>query len=238
MLSFESDYTIGAHENILNRMQEMNLIQQKGYGGDVICESAKEKIRKACECPQAQIHFLTGGTQANATVIASVLERYEGVVAAHTGHVSTHEAGAIEYTGHKVLEIPGHDGKIKSSELKAYLETYWQDGNHEHMVFPGMVYISHPTEYGTLYSREELEEISGICREYDIAGAGEGKEQLIEVVEMQAAHIPGLVMVELQMKFDICHGLGPLVQDTHIIPRQENICKLFAKLLIDILQIL
>lgn len=168
MLSFESDYTVGAHENILNKMQEMNLIQQKGYGGDVICESAKEKIRKACECPQAQIHFLTGGTQANATVIAAVLERYEGVVAAHTGHVSTHEAGAIEYTGHKVLEIPGHDGKIKASELKDFLETYWQDGNHEHMVFPGMVYISHPTEYGTLYDREELEEISAVCREYEI----------------------------------------------------------------------
>lgn len=168
MLSFESDYTIGAHENILNRMQEMNLIQQKGYGSDAICESAKEKIKKACECPQAQIHFLTGGTQANATVIASVLERYEGVVAAETGHVAVHEAGAIEYTGHKVLELPGHDGKIKAAELREFLCNYWQDANHEHMVFPGMVYISHPTEYGTLYSGQELKEISEICREYEI----------------------------------------------------------------------
>lgn len=168
MLSFESDYTIGAHENILNRMQEMNLIQQKGYGSDAICESAKEKIKKACECPQAQIHFLTGGTQANATVIASVLERYEGVVAAETGHVAVHEAGAIEYTGHKVLELPGHDGKIKAAELREFLCNYWQDANHEHMVSPGMVYISHPTEYGTLYSRQELKEISEICREYEI----------------------------------------------------------------------
>lgn len=168
MLSFESDYTIGAHENILNRMQEMNLIQQKGYGSDAICESAKEKIRRACECPQAQIHFLTGGTQANATVIASVLDRYEGVVAAETGHVAVHEAGAIEYTGHKVLELPGHDGKIKAAELREFLCNYWQDANHEHMVFPGMVYISHPTEYGTLYSRQELKDISEICREYEI----------------------------------------------------------------------
>lgn len=149
-------------------MQEMNLIQQKGYGSDAICESAKEKIKKACECPQAQIHFLTGGTQANATVIASVLERYEGVVAAETGHVAVHEAGAIEYTGHKVLELPGHDGKIKAAELREFLCNYWQDANHEHMVFPGMVYISHPTEYGTLYSRQELKEISEICREYEI----------------------------------------------------------------------
>ena len=168
MLSFESDYTVGAHEKILSRMQEMNLVQQKGYGGDAICGSAKEKIRKACKCEQAQIQFLVGGTQANSIVIASCLERYEGVVAAQTGHVSVHEAGAVEYTGHKVLELPGHDGKLEAGELSDYLKTFWEDGNHEHMVFPGMVYISHPTEYGTLYSLKELQEISAVCREYGI----------------------------------------------------------------------
>lgn len=168
MLSFESDYTVGAHEKILSRMQEMNMVQQKGYGGDGICESAKDKIRKACGCEEAQIHFLVGGTQTNSIVIASMLERYEGVVAAQTGHVSVHEAGAIEYTGHKVLEIPGHDGKIDAGELSGWLKTFWEDGNREHMVFPGMVYISHPTEYGTLYSLKELQEISGICKEYGI----------------------------------------------------------------------
>ncbi len=168
MLSFESDYTVGAHEKILNRMQEMNLVQQKGYGADVICESAKKRIREACECEEAQIHFLVGGTQTNSIVIASCLERYEGVVAAQTGHVSVHEAGAIEYTGHKVLELPGHDGKVDAGELSGFLKTFWEDGNHEHMVFPGMVYISHPTEYGTLYSLEELKKISEVCRSYDI----------------------------------------------------------------------
>jgi len=168
MLSFESDYTVGAHEKILSRMQEMNLVQQKGYGGDAICGSAKEKIRKACNCEQAQIQFLVGGTQANSIVIASCLEQYEGVVAAQTGHVSVHEAGAVEYTGHKVLELPGHDGKLEAGELSDYLKTFWEDGNHEHMVFPGMVYISHPTEYGTLYSLKELQEISAVCREYGI----------------------------------------------------------------------
>lgn len=168
MLSFESDYTAGAHERILNRMQEMNLVQQKGYGGDGICESAKEKIRKACECEEAQIHFLVGGTQANSIVIGACLKRYEGVVAAQTGHVSVHEAGAIEYTGHKVLEIPGHDGKIDADELAGYFKTFWEDGSHEHMVFPGMVYISHPTEYGTLYSLKELQKISEVCKSYDI----------------------------------------------------------------------
>lgn len=168
MISFESDYTIGAHEKILNRMKEMNLEQQKGYGTDVICESAKEKIRKACECNDAQIQFLVGGTQTNSIVIATMLERYEGVVAAHTGHVSVHEAGAIEYTGHKVLEIPGHDGKMKAEELKECLEAFWKDGNYEHMVFPGMVYISHPTEYGTLYTLDELKNISEVCKKYEI----------------------------------------------------------------------
>lgn len=168
MLSFESDYTIGTHQKILDRMQEMNLKQQKGYGRDALCESAKEKIRTACQCPDAQIQFLVGGTQTNSIVIATMLARYEGVVAAKTGHVSVHEAGAIEYTGHKVIEIPQHNGKIDVTELKACLEAFWQDGNHEHMVFPGMVYISHPTEYGTLYSKKELQEISEVCHTYEI----------------------------------------------------------------------
>lgn len=142
--------------------------QQKGYGADKICESAKEKIREACECEEAQIYFLVGGTQTNSIMISTMLRRCEGVVAAQTGHVSLHEAGAIEYTGHKVLELPGHDGKIDAGELLELLKTFWEDGNHEHMVFPGMVYISHPTEYGTLYSLKELKKISEVCREYDI----------------------------------------------------------------------
>lgn len=168
MLSFESDYVEGAHERILQRLMETNLEQLSGYGQDCYCQKAKEKIRKACECPDAQIFFLVGGTQTNTVAIDAFLKSYEGVVAAETGHVSTHEAGAIEYHGHKVLELPEHQGKIRGNELKALLESFWQDENHEHMVFPGMVYISHPTEYGTLYSREELEELSHICRSYEI----------------------------------------------------------------------
>lgn len=168
MISFESDYTIGAQETILKRLQEINMEQQKGYGADRYCESAAEKIKKACACPQAQVSFLVGGTQTNAIVIASLLKRYEGVVSAATGHVNVHEAGAIEYTGHKVMEIPEHDGKIEAGELEAYLKTFWGDGNYEHMVFPGMVYLTHPTEYGTLYTRAELEKISEICRKYDL----------------------------------------------------------------------
>lgn len=168
MLSFESDYVEGAHERILQRLMETNFEQLSGYGQDFYCQRAKDKIREACECPDAKIFFLVGGTQTNTVAIDAFLKSYEGVVAAKTGHVSTHEAGAIEYHGHKVLELPEHQGKIRGNELKALLESFWQDENHEHMVFPGMVYISHPTEYGTLYSREELEELSHICRSYEI----------------------------------------------------------------------
>lgn len=168
MLSFECDYAEGAHEKILQRLIETNLEHLSGYGNDKYCESAKEKIRKACECPQAEISFLVGGTQTNAVVIDALLKPYEGVISAETGHINAHEAGAIEYTGHKVLALPGHEGKIDAEELERYLRNFHEDSNYEHMVFPGMVYISHPTEYGTLYSRRELEAISGICRKYKL----------------------------------------------------------------------
>lgn len=168
MLSFESDYVEGAHERILQRLAETNMEKLTGYGQDPYCERAKEKIRKACECPEAEIFFLVGGTQTNTVAIDSLLKSYEGVAAAKTGHVSAHEAGAIEYHGHKVLELPEHRGNICGDDLKSLLESFWQDENHEHMVFPGMVYISHPTEYGTLYSEAELKELSAICQSYDI----------------------------------------------------------------------
>ncbi len=168
MLSFESDYTEGAHEKILRRFLETNLEQLPGYGTDHYCDSAKAKIRAACQCPEADIFFLVGGTQTNAVVVDAMLQSYEGVVAVQTGHVNGHEAGAIEYTGHKVLPLPHHQGKMDAGELQGLLETFWQDENHEHMVFPGMVYISHPTEYGTLYSRQELEDLSAVCRRYQI----------------------------------------------------------------------
>lgn len=168
MLSFTCDYTQGAHPKILERLLETNMEQLPGYGEDHYCESAKQKIRAACECPDAEIYFLTGGTQTNATVIDCVLQKYEGVVAAKTGHINVHEAGAVEYTGHKVLTLPAHEGKIKADELENLLKMFWADGSYEHMVFPGMVYISHPTEYGTLYTKAELEAISSICRQYEI----------------------------------------------------------------------
>ena len=167
MLYFVNDYCEGAHPAILQKLLETNMEKLSGYGTDKYCDSAKEKIRKACGCPDADVFFLVGGTQTNATIIGSVLNRYEGVLAAQTGHVSCHEAGAIEYTGHKVLTLPAENGKIKAESITDYVETFYGDESHDHMVFPGMVYISHPTEYGTLYSKKELEELSIVCHEYD-----------------------------------------------------------------------
>lgn len=168
MLSFESDYTEGAHEKVLEKLFETNMEKLSGYGFDKYCESAKEKIKKACQCFNAEISFLVGGTQTNTVIIDAMLNKFEGVIAAKTGHISVHEAGAIENTGHKVIEINHNNGKIVADELESYLHSFWQDDNHEHMVFPGMVYISHPTEYGTLYSKNELKIISEICRKYKI----------------------------------------------------------------------
>ena len=168
MISFENDYIAGAHPKILQRLVETNLESLSGYGSDPYCESASRKIREACACPEAEVFFLVGGTQTNAIVISAMLREYEGVIAAKTGHVSIHEAGAIENTGHKVLEIAQNTGKIDIADLEQYLHDFYQDANHEHMVFPGMVYVSHPTEYGTLYTKEEMQDISGICHSYKI----------------------------------------------------------------------
>ncbi len=168
MLSFECDYICGAHPKVLEKLIETNLVPQSGYGFDDYSQSAKEKIRLACCCPDADIFFLVGGTQSNAVVIDTLLNSYEGVVCADTGHISTHEAGAIEACGHKVLTLPNHRGKICPKELLTLLKSFYADKNYEHMVSPGMVYISHPTEYGTLYTKQELAEISSVCREYHI----------------------------------------------------------------------
>ncbi len=168
MISFTCDYSEGAHPKILERLAATNLEQLPGYGVDHYCESAKAKIRAACGAPEADVFFLVGGTQTNSTVIAAMLRDYEGVVSAETGHIGVHEAGAVEYTGHKVLTIPGHEGKIRPAELREYLHAATTDPNYEHMVFPGMVYISFPTEYGTLYTKQELQEIHAIAGEYGL----------------------------------------------------------------------
>ena len=168
MLAFECDYLEGAHEKILNRLIETNMEKLPGYGADPYCASAREKILDACQCPEGEVFFLVGGTQTNATVIDGLLSSYEGVVSAETGHVNCHESGAIEASGHKVITLPHHEGKLDAGELEALLKTFWGDETHEHMVFPGMVYISHPTEYGTLYTKNELKGLHQVCKAYGI----------------------------------------------------------------------
>lgn len=168
MLFFENDYGEGAHQAILNRLSETNMERLSGYGTDPYCASAREKIRAACQAPDADVFFLVGGTQTNQTVISTMLRPYEGVISAATGHVSVHEAGAIEYSGHKVLALPQKDGKLSADTVRACLKQFYADESYDHMVFPGMVYISHPTEYGTLYTKKKLEELSDVCREYKI----------------------------------------------------------------------
>ncbi|MBR4360945.1 MAG: low specificity L-threonine aldolase [Clostridia bacterium] len=163
MLSFENDYSEGAHPALLRALAETSPIQQPGYGEDAFCQSAKEKIRAACESLDADVFFLVGGTQANQVIIDALLSGVEGVVSAVTGHVNCHEAGAIEYTGHKVIPLPQYAGKMRAADLDALLRDFYADPSHSHMAYPGAVYISHPTEYGTLYTLDELKALRAVC---------------------------------------------------------------------------
>jgi threonine aldolase len=168
MILFRCDYAEGAHPEILRRLAETNFEQLDGYGCDPYTESAKRKILEACACPEGEVHLLVGGTQTNATVIAALLRDYEGAVAVQTAHINVHEAGAVEYTGHKVMTLPQHLGKMDPDELEAFLAACDADVNKDHMVWPGLVYISLSTEYGTLYSRAELAELQAIAHKYGL----------------------------------------------------------------------
>ena len=161
--NFSCDYLEGAHPKIVQRMAEENALQEPGYGTDSVSESAREKIRGAVGIPDAEVYFLVGGTQANTVVIDGFLRRYEGVVAAGTGHIAVHEAGAIEYCGHKVLTIPGCRDKMSAEQLEEFMAAFLADESRDHMVQPGMVYISFPTEFGSLYSAGELAALHEAC---------------------------------------------------------------------------
>ncbi len=195
MLYFNCDYMEGAHPKILERLCATNLKQTFGYGEDPYCESAKKKIRRACGFPEAAVYFLVGGTQTNATIIKSMLRPYEGVIAAESGHINVHEAGAVETGGHKVLALPASLGKLDAETVRCYLEGFFRDPSAGHMVQPGMVYISHPTEYGTLYSPQELKALREVCTRYGLPlyldgarlgyglAAGEGVLTLEQIAE-------------------------------------------------------
>lgn len=165
MIRFNSDYTEGCHPAILERLTETNMEQTAGYGMDAYCARAAARIKEICEAPDADVHFLVGGTQTNVTVISAALRHYQGVITATSGHINVHETGALEACGHKCLAIDSADGKLTAEQIAAYTDAHFADASVEHTVQPKMVYISNPTEVGTIYKKAELEEISRVCRE-------------------------------------------------------------------------
>ena len=164
MIRFNCDYSEGAHPRILQRLTDTNFEQTAGYGDDPHCENARRLILKECGQPDADVYLLVGGTQTNLTVIAAALRPYQGVRSAVSGHINVHESGAIEATGHKVLALPSDDGKITATQVEKAYSDHFSDETQIHIVQPKMVYISHPTEIGTLYTKQELTELSEVCR--------------------------------------------------------------------------
>ena len=238
MLFFENDYGYGAHPKVLEHLMETNMEAVSGYGNDKFTASAAEKIKKACSCPEGQVYFLTGGTQTNMVVIDTLLRPYEGVVASSCGHVNTHEAGAIESTGHKVLTVPHKNGKLDADDLRDYVQTFYADASHAHMVFPGMVYISHPSEYGTVYTKNELERISAVCHEFDMplfldgARLGYGLASDTDVTLADIAHLTDVFYIGGTKCGALCgeavvftHGNMPRQFDTMVKRRGAMLAK-------------
>lgn len=168
MISFTCDYNEGAHPEILRRLAETNMMQEPGYGDDRFTISARQKIRETIGCPDADVMLLVGGTQVNSTIIDAVLPHCDAVIAADTAHIAVHESGAVELHGHKVITLPSKQGKMDVAQLESYLARFYEDPTWRHMAHPGMVYISYPTEYGTLYTRDELLAIQNVCRKYKL----------------------------------------------------------------------
>lgn len=228
MQHFDSDYMEGAHPEILKRLMETNMEKTPGYGADSYCDQAEKKILEACGCPEGRVHFLSGGTQTNMTVISSMLRPYEGVVAADTGHISVHEAGAIEASGHKVLTVSSVQGKLMSEDLEAFMEKYYEDETHEHMVWPGMVYISHPTEYGTLYTEEELRKLRSICDQYHMS-------LFLDGARLGYGLMAGETDVDLKVIAKYCDvfyiggtKVGALFGEAVVLPKKDRIPHFFT----------
>ena len=168
MIRFNNDYSRGAHPAIIKALEDTNMESYGGYGIDTWCEKAADEIKKHLDCPDVAIHFLVGGTQTNFTSIAACLRPYQSVISAESGHIHAHETGAVEHGGHKVLALPATDGKISAAQVQAALEAHQSDFSREHTVQPGMVYISFPTELGTIYTKQELQELHRVCRDWEL----------------------------------------------------------------------
>ena len=223
MPHFDSDYMEGAHPLILERLAQINFEKIGGYGTDEYCASAVRRIREACDAPDADVRFLVGGTQTNATIIRSILRPYEGVVAADTGHIAVHESGAIEATGHKVLTIANVDGKLTAERLDAYLARERGDENRDHAVWSGMVYISQPTELGTIYSLAELEALSEVCRRWKLPLFADGARLGYAL----AAPSADFTLADMARLCDIFYiggtKVGALMGEAVVVPRGEQI---------------
>lgn len=227
-LSFASDYLEGAHPSILKRLADTNWQKLPGYGFDEISLAAKDKIRQACHAPNAEVEFLVGGTQANAVMIDALLQPYQGVAAADTGHITVHEAGAIEAGGHKVLTLPGHEGKITAAQIAELAGDYAADANHDHMVMPGMVYLSQPTEFGTLYTRSELQAIHDVCQQYDMKLYVDGARLSYAL----ACTVNDVTMADLATLCDAFYiggtKCGALIGEAVVIPDPQLLPHLFT----------
>ena len=227
-LSFASDYLEGAHPSILKRLADTNWQKLPGYGFDEISLAAKDKIRQACHAPNAEVEFLVGGTQANAVMIDALLQSYQGVAAADTGHISVHEAGAIEAGGHKVLTLPGHEGKITAAQIAELAGDYAADANHDHMVMPGMVYLSQPTEFGTLYTKSELQAIHDVCQQYDMKLYVDGARLSYAL----ACTVNDVTMADLATLCDAFYiggtKCGALIGEAVVIPDPQLLPHLFT----------
>lgn len=218
MIHFTSDYCEGAHPEILRRLSETNYEQMAGYGEDPYCTLAKEKIRLAIQCPIAEVYFLVGGTQTNATVIDAVLPHYAGAISVDSGHIAVHEAGAIEFCGHKVITLPAQDGKLTAEVLSDYLSRFYSDPTWRHIAQPAMVYISYPTEWGTIYSKQELTALYAQCRKYGLPLFIDGARLGYGLV---VAH--DLTLVELAQLCDVFSiggtKVGALCGEAVVFPR-------------------
>ncbi|MDE5871957.1 MAG: aminotransferase class I/II-fold pyridoxal phosphate-dependent enzyme [Muribaculaceae bacterium] len=237
MINFNCDYMAGAHPEVLKALCDTNLIKSVGYGFDSFTSEARNVILKACGLEEGEVFFLQGGTQTNKIVIDRLLSRNDGVVCCESGHINVHEAGAIEADGHKVITLSGKNGKLKAAALKKYIEDFYHDETNEHMVCPAMVYISHPTEYGTLYSRCELEAIADVCRKYGmplyIDGARLAYGLAAENTDVTLYDIASIADVFYigGTKCGALFGEAVVTRHKHLLPRFMSLMKLHGALL-------
>ncbi len=230
MLRFDSDYMETAHPEILKKFLEINFEKNTSYGFDKYSESAKEKIRKECNCPDALVYFLVGGTQTNKVAIDALIENYEAVICASTGHIATHETGAVESCGHKVVTLEGMNGKLLPEILEKYMQTFYADQNHEHSAQPGMVYISFPTEYGTIYSKAELEELRAICDNYALRLYVDGARLGYGLMSYDC----DITLADLAKLADAFYiggtKVGAMIGEALIVPDPDSVKKLFVQI--------